>query len=140
MPVALGFIFGRKDPNVVKLAPDFYKRKLWTPAYTPGDAQTSWVYSSNPVLHLYISCYVTVNKPVLSYLLLCLLPQNLQTMLSNDVPSTKISYKSECHYTCSLKLAISLICDELNSRDNSVYLSSNLKLHYQYIGNSRKML
>jgi hypothetical protein len=47
----------------------------WTPAYTPGDGQTSWVYSTNPVLHLYmyISCYVTVNKPVLSYLLLCLL-------------------------------------------------------------------
>ncbi len=35
-----------------------------------------WVYSTNPVLHLYISCYVTVNKPVLSYLSLCLLPQD----------------------------------------------------------------
>ncbi len=45
------------------------------PAYTPGTSQTSLVYSSNPVLHLFISCYVTVNKPVLSYLLLCLLPQ-----------------------------------------------------------------
>jgi hypothetical protein len=43
--------------------------------YTPGDGQTSWVYSNNPVLHLYISCYVTVNKPVLSYLSLRLLPQ-----------------------------------------------------------------
>jgi hypothetical protein len=48
---------------------------LWTPAYTPGDGQTSQVYSNNPVLHLYISCYVTVNKPVLSYLSLRLLPQ-----------------------------------------------------------------
>ncbi len=48
---------------------------LWTPAYTPGDGQTSRVYSNNPVLHLYISCYVTVNKTVLSYLLLRLLPQ-----------------------------------------------------------------
>ncbi len=48
---------------------------MWTPAYTPGDRKTSQVYSNNPVLHLYISCYVTVNKPVLSYLLLCLLPQ-----------------------------------------------------------------
>jgi hypothetical protein len=38
-------------------------------------SQTSRVYSNNPVLHLYISCYVTVNKPVLSYLLLRLLPQ-----------------------------------------------------------------
>jgi hypothetical protein len=47
---------------------------LWTPAYTPSDGQASWVYSSNPVLHLYLSCYVTVNKPVLSYLLLRLLP------------------------------------------------------------------
>jgi hypothetical protein len=47
---------------------------LWTPSYTPGDGQISWVYSSNPVLHLYISCYITVNKPVLSYLLLRLLP------------------------------------------------------------------
>ncbi len=48
---------------------------LWTPAYTPGDGQTSWVYSNNPVLHLYISCYVTVNKPVLWYPSLRLLPQ-----------------------------------------------------------------
>jgi hypothetical protein len=44
-------------------------RALWTSAYAPGNGQTSWVYSSNPVLHLYISCYLTVNKPVLSYLL-----------------------------------------------------------------------
>jgi hypothetical protein len=48
---------------------------LWTPAYTPGDNQMSWVYSTNPVLHLYIGCYVTLNKLVLSYLLLCLLLQ-----------------------------------------------------------------
>jgi hypothetical protein len=48
---------------------------LWTPAYTPGFSKTSWVYCNNPVLHLYISCYVTVNKPVRSYLLLRLLPQ-----------------------------------------------------------------
>jgi hypothetical protein len=41
------------------------------------DGQTSRVYSSNPVQYLYISCncYVTANKPVLSYLLLRLLPQ-----------------------------------------------------------------
>ncbi len=48
---------------------------VWTPAYAPGEGQTSRVYSSNPVLHLYISCYVTVNKPVLSNLSLRLLPQ-----------------------------------------------------------------
>jgi hypothetical protein len=52
---------------------------VWTSAYTPGDGQTSWVYSSNPVLHLYISCYVTVNKLVLSYLLLCLLPHRVSS-------------------------------------------------------------
>ncbi len=39
------------------------------------DDQTSWVYSSNPVQFLYISCYVTANKLVLSYLLLRFLPQ-----------------------------------------------------------------
>jgi hypothetical protein len=38
---------------------------------------TLWVYPSNPVQSLYISCYVTVNKLVLSYLLLRLLPQIL---------------------------------------------------------------
>ncbi len=52
-----------------------YMCTVWTPAYTPGDGQTSWVYSTNTVLPLYISCYVTVNKPVLSYLSLCLLLQ-----------------------------------------------------------------
>jgi hypothetical protein len=31
---------------------------LQTPAYSPGDGQTSRVYSNNPVLHLYIGCYV----------------------------------------------------------------------------------
>ncbi len=49
---------------------------LWTSAYTIGDSQTSGVYFNNPVLHLYISCYVTVNKLVLSYLLLRLLPHS----------------------------------------------------------------
>ncbi len=34
-------------------------RALWTRAYTPGNGQTSWVYSTNPVLHQYISCFVT---------------------------------------------------------------------------------
>ncbi len=29
------------------------------------DSQTSWVYPINPVQYLYISCYVTANKPVL---------------------------------------------------------------------------
>jgi hypothetical protein len=39
------------------------------------DGQTSWVYPSIPLQSLYISCYVTDNKLVLSYLLLRLLPQ-----------------------------------------------------------------
>jgi hypothetical protein len=34
------------------------------------------VYSNNPVLHLYIRCYVAVNKPVLSYLLALFVVQN----------------------------------------------------------------
>ncbi len=39
------------------------------------DSQTSRVYSNNPVQYLYLSCYVTVNKPVLSCLSLRFLPQ-----------------------------------------------------------------
>jgi hypothetical protein len=41
----------------------------------PCDGQTSPEYPSNPVQYLYISCFVTANKPVLLYLLLRLLPQ-----------------------------------------------------------------
>jgi hypothetical protein len=51
--------------------------RLWRAAYAPGDGQTSSAYSSQPVQYLYISCYVTVNNPVLSYLLSRLLPQDL---------------------------------------------------------------
>jgi hypothetical protein len=36
----------------------------------------SGVLQKNPVLHLYISCYVTVSKLVLSYLSLRLLPHD----------------------------------------------------------------
>ncbi len=52
---------------------------LWTPAYTPTDRLTSWgvQYSTTRVQYQYISCYLSGNKPVLSYLLLCLLPQLL---------------------------------------------------------------
>ncbi len=44
------------------------------------DGQTSWftlapLYTVYTVQSLYISCYVAVNKSVLSHLLLCLLPQ-----------------------------------------------------------------
>jgi hypothetical protein len=41
----------------------------------PGDRLTIWVYSTTFVQYLYISCYLSENKPVLSYLLMCLLPQ-----------------------------------------------------------------
>jgi hypothetical protein len=43
--------------------------------YAPGDCLTSWVYSTTFVQYLYASCYLPENKPVLSYLLLHLLPQ-----------------------------------------------------------------
>ncbi len=39
------------------------------------DGQTSWVYCITLVQSLYISCYVSSNKLVLSYLSLCLLPK-----------------------------------------------------------------
>jgi hypothetical protein len=48
---------------------------LWRAGYIPGDRLTSWVYSTTCVQYLYTSCYISDNKPVLSYLLLCLLPQ-----------------------------------------------------------------
>jgi hypothetical protein len=44
--------------------------------YIPGDRLTSWVYSTTCIQYLYISCYLSDNKPVLSYLLLCLLLQS----------------------------------------------------------------
>ncbi len=39
------------------------------------DGQTSWVYCITLVQSLQISCYISCNKLVLSYLSLCLLPQ-----------------------------------------------------------------
>ncbi len=48
---------------------------VWRAGYTPGDRLTSWVYSTTFLQYLYISCYLSDNKPVLSYLLLGLLPQ-----------------------------------------------------------------
>jgi hypothetical protein len=47
---------------------------LWRAGYLPGDCLTSRVYSTTCVQYLYISCYLSDNKPLLSYLLLCLLP------------------------------------------------------------------
>ncbi len=54
------------------------RRQLSAPiafAYIPGDCPASWMYSTTCVQYLYISCYLSDNKPVLLYLLLCLLPQ-----------------------------------------------------------------
>jgi hypothetical protein len=50
---------------------------LWTPGYTPTDRLTSWGVLHYPcTVPVYcISCYLSVNKPVLSYLLSRLLPQ-----------------------------------------------------------------
>jgi hypothetical protein len=48
---------------------------LWRDVYAPGDGQTSLVYSSQSVQCLYINHLLSVNKLVLSYLLLRLLPQ-----------------------------------------------------------------
>jgi hypothetical protein len=47
---------------------------VWRAGYTPADRLTSWVYSITLVQYLYMSCYISVNKPVLSYLLSRLLP------------------------------------------------------------------
>ncbi len=48
---------------------------LWRAVYAPGDSQTSPAYSSQPVQYLYINQLLFINKPVLSYPLLRLLPQ-----------------------------------------------------------------
>ncbi len=53
---------------------------LWRAGYIPGDHLTSWVYSNTCVHYLYINCYLSDNKLVLSYLLLCLLPHSPLTV------------------------------------------------------------
>jgi hypothetical protein len=58
-------------------------RALWRAAYAPRDGQTSPAYSSQPVQCLYINRLLPVNKSVLSYLLLRLLPQELIFYLSS---------------------------------------------------------
>jgi hypothetical protein len=45
-----------------------------------GDRLSSWVYSTTCVQYLSLSCNVSDNKPVLSYLLLCLLPHSPLTV------------------------------------------------------------
>ncbi len=60
------------SPLPLCLSPLFY---LAENGYAPGDRLTSWVYSTIFVQYLYASCCLSENKPVLSYLLLHLLPQ-----------------------------------------------------------------
>jgi hypothetical protein len=48
---------------------------LWRAVYASGDGQTSPAYSSQSIQCLYINHLISVNKLVLSYLLLRLLPQ-----------------------------------------------------------------
>jgi hypothetical protein len=55
-----------------------FGKSLWRAGYIPGDRLTSWVYPTTCVQYLYISCYLSDNKPVLSCLLSCLLPQMLE--------------------------------------------------------------
>jgi hypothetical protein len=50
---------------------------LWRAVYAPGDGQTSPAYSSQSVQCLYINHLLSVNKLVLSYLLLHLLPHTV---------------------------------------------------------------
>jgi hypothetical protein len=50
---------------------------LWRAVYAPGDNQTSPAYSSQLVQYLYLNQLLSINKLVLLYLLLCLLPQPL---------------------------------------------------------------
>jgi hypothetical protein len=61
------YIYQRKKQGVQK-----YERKktrsVWRAGYIPGDRLTSWVYSTTCVQYLYISCYLSDNKPVLSYI------------------------------------------------------------------------
>jgi hypothetical protein len=49
------------------------------------------MYSTTRVQYLYISCYLSVNKPVLSYLLLRLLPHILERL--NNKKSRELGRK-----------------------------------------------
>jgi hypothetical protein len=56
-------------------------RGLWTPAYTPTDRLTSWGVLYHPCTVPVYKLLLPDNKPVLSYLLLRLLPQVYITVL-----------------------------------------------------------
>ncbi len=68
---------------------------LWTPAYTPADRLTSWGVLYHPcTVPVYISCYLSDNKPVLSYLLSRLLPHV-------HVCTRRCTWTCTCSCTCS---------------------------------------
>jgi hypothetical protein len=54
---------------------------LWRAAYAPGGGQTSPAYSIHSLQYLYINQILPANKPVLLYLLLCLLPHQLPVLV-----------------------------------------------------------
>ncbi len=66
------------------------------------DGQTSWVYPNIPVQSLYISCSVTANKLVLSYLLLRWWPRH--NHIINDTPhhSQYCVLYSWAHNACTM--------------------------------------
>jgi hypothetical protein len=61
---------------------------LWRAVYAPGDGQTSLAYSSKSVQCLYINHLLSVNKLVLLYLLLRLLPQFRFNFVFHEIEKT----------------------------------------------------
>jgi hypothetical protein len=79
---------------------------LWRAAYDPGHSQTSRVYPVNPVQYLYISCYVTANKLVLSYLSLRLLLHTYVYDIQAKFSSYYVCSPCSCSYSCSFFLHV----------------------------------
>jgi hypothetical protein len=88
---------------------------VWTPAYTPADRLTSWMYSTTCVQYLYISCYLSDNKPVLSYLLLRLLPQELHSCPCIVLPTEL--YICTCPFFSSYISGLHTVCLIILSKD-----------------------
>jgi hypothetical protein len=76
----------------MKKQPEAHQTGVWRAVYAPGDGQTSPAYSSQSVQCWYINHLLSVNKQVLSYLLLRLLPQAYDYMfiILRDVGYIKI--------------------------------------------------
>ncbi len=89
-------------------------------AYVPGDGETSPAYSSQSVQCLYINHLLSVNKLVLSYLLLCLLPQwSLRPFFCPTVASNSYSSWDECPSNLwtlpTFSELANMCCDDLTS-------------------------